>query len=348
MSAGEGAGPQKEGLVTGTGPDGGVKEVFAGSTRLELKGFRIPLKRSFRGVAERSGLLVQGPAGWGEFSPFPGYSEGRERLGWQAAVSSATEEWPPPVRRRVPVHVTIPEVSGPEAARMVLEGGSWAAKVKVGDLGEEERVEGVRCALGPGGRLAIDANGAWDLDEALTRIRTLNRYGLDMVEQPVASLDELRRLRQRVDVPVAADELMRGPGDAKLISGAEAADILVLKVQNLGGLQGALQAVEESGLPAIVSSPLETSVGISAGLALAAALPELPYPCGLGTACLLGGDVVANPLLPDKGWLEVRRPQPDESSLRSFECSVRAVFPNALAGGLAGVSLTPDGRGMSH
>lgn len=284
------------------------------------------------------GVLVKGPAGWAEYSPFPGYSDGNEPLAWQAAVSSATRPWPPAVRESVQVHATIPEVSAEKAAAMVAVSGCSAAKVKVGDDGEEARVEAVRHVLGPHGTLIVDANAAWDVDEALKRIRQLTRYNLDLVEQPVSSMWEMRRLRAAIEVPLAADESVRSPADAKSFAENEAADALVLKVQNMGGVGEALFAAELSGLPIIVSSLLETSVGIAAGLALAAALPELPYPCGLGTVGLLEGDVVADSLVPLSGVLAVRRPELDGSRLAPYECQLPVQpFPARLKQGRTGV-----------
>lgn len=262
---------------------------------------------------------MKGPAGWGEYSPFPGYSEGKERLAWQSAVSSATRPWPRPVRPSVPVHATVPAVSPQAAAGMVASSGCLSAKVKVGDDEEEARVEAVRAALGPHGRLTIDANGAWDLDDAVRRIRRLICYGIDLVEQPVAAAGDMRSLRRLVEVPIGADESVQTPEDAKFLAEIEAADVLVVKVQNMGGVDAAMRAVEASGLPAVVSSLIETSVGIAAGLALAAALPELPYPCGLGTIGLLQGDVVADSLVPEGGQLAVRRPEPDDAYLSRYE-----------------------------
>lgn len=294
---------------------------------LSLTGFCIPLREPFRGVAERKGILIEGESGWGEYSPFPGYSDGNEQWAWNAAVSCAGRPWPTPVRDSVQVHVTLGEVSPERAAGIVASSGCSAAKVKVGYPGDEARVEAVRDALGPGGRLIVDANGAWDLDLAVARIRRLGRFHLDLVEQPVATPDEMRILRRMVDVPLAADECMQTPADAEHLAKIEAADVLVLKVQNMGGIDPCLLAVERSGLPAIVSSLIETSVGLAAGLYLAAALPELPFPCGLGTAGLLKGDVVTDSLVPNEGFIEVRRPPVNPALLRRFRSNSPEEIP---------------------
>ncbi|EEP73979.1 O-succinylbenzoate-CoA synthase [Micromonospora sp. ATCC 39149] len=280
--------------------------------------YAIPLRTRFRGITVREGVLMRGPHGWGEFSPFLDYgSEASAR--WLAACREATDEgWPAPVRTSVPVNVTVPAV-GPDRAQAIVRasGGCRTAKVKVGEPGQSagddlDRVQAVRDALGPGGAVRVDANGAWDVDRAVRMIRLLDRVGLQYVEQPCRSLAELAAVRRRVDVPVAADEAVRLAADPTRIAGLRAAaDIVVLKVQPLGGVRRALRVAEAAGLPAVVSSALETSVGLAAGLALAAALPELPYACGLGTAQLLADDPVADPLVPVEGEIPVRRPAVD-------------------------------------
>ncbi|MFC7328578.1 o-succinylbenzoate synthase [Marinactinospora rubrisoli] len=279
------------------------------------------MRTRFRGVTSREGVLVRGAAGWGEFSPFAEYGA-RECARWWAACHEAAEQgWPEPVRDRVPVNVTVPAVGPEQAARIVADGrGCRTAKVKVAERGQSgaddiERVAAVRDALGPGGRVRVDANGGWDVDTAVRMIRELDRFGLEYVEQPCATLDELTRVRRRVNVPVAADESIRRAEDPLRVRAAEAADIVVLKVQPLGGVRAALRVAEACGLPVVVSSAVETSVGLAAGVALAAALPELPYACGLATMRLLTADVCADPLEPVDGHLPVRRPDVDTERL---------------------------------
>ena len=280
--------------------------------------FSIPMRTRFRGIDVREGVLLRGDAGWGEFSPFWDYDDVESSAWWRAAREAADVGFPAPVRDRVPVNVTIPAV-GPElAARLVhASGGCTSAKVKVAERGESlaaevARLEAVRDALGPQGRIRIDANAGWDVDAALARIPVLDRAagGLEYVEQPVASVADLAAVRRRQGVPVAADESVRRAADPLAVARAEAADILVLKVQPLGGVRACLRVAEATGLPVVVSSALESSVGLAAGIALAAALPELPFACGLATAQLLTSDVVAEPLLPVDGAIPVRRPEP--------------------------------------
>jgi O-succinylbenzoate synthase len=277
--------------------------------------FRIPLHVPFRGISARDGFFVEGDHGWGECSPFPGFPIDAEAA-MRAAREFADEEAPPLIRDVIPVHATIPAVDAETAHRMVRESGCATAKVKVAEGDDEVRLAAVRDALGARGRIRIDANGAWDVEMAVREIRRLGRYGLELVEQPAATVEELAELRARVDVPIAADESV---AEYQRVVALNAADALVLKVQAIGGVRAGLRIAEETGLPCIVSSMIETSVGLSAGVALAAALPELPFACGLATIDLLDGDVVRDPLRARNGLIDVRRPQVDEELLRRYE-----------------------------
>lgn len=282
--------------------------------------FAIPMRERFRGQTVRQGMLIRGPAGWGEFSPFPDYGPVESARWLAAAREAAFSSWPPARRSAIPVNCTVPAVGAERAAAIVRASGCRTAKVKVAEPGQAEsddvaRVEAVRDALGPRGRLRIDVNGAWSADQAVRMISLLSRFDLEYVEQPCASLDEMAVVRRRVDVPLAADESIRRAADPARVRAAKAADIVVVKVQPLGGVRPALAVAEACGLPVVVSSAVETSVGLAAGLALAAALPELPYACGLATMALLERDVVADPLVPVDGEIAVRRPEPDPSLL---------------------------------
>jgi O-succinylbenzoate synthase len=288
------------------------------------RAFAIPMRTRFRGITVREGALLAGPAGWGEFSPFAEY-EPRECARWLCcALEAALTGWPAPVRDRVPVNVTVPAV-GPEQAHAIVAGsGCRTAKVKVAEPGEPDsadvaRVEAVRDALGPDGKLRIDANAAWDVGRAVKMLRALAPFGLEYAEQPCATLDELADLRKRVDVPLAADESIRRAEDPLAVRAAGAADIVVIKAQPLGGVRAALRIAEACGLPAVVSSAVESSVGLAAGVALAAALPDLDYACGLATMSLLTGDVTAEPLAERDGELPVRRADADLARLARWE-----------------------------
>ncbi len=299
----------------------------------DLQVVAVPLRVPFRGIDVRYACLLEGSAGWAEFSPFLEY-EDAEAIRWLAATREAAERgWPTPVREQVPVNATVPAVPAVQVGALLAAygplapaGGGGTAKVKVGEpmqtAGQDlARLEAVRDHLGPSGRVRIDVNGAWSVREA---VRLLPRYaeaagGLEYVEQPCATVPELAAVRQEQDVLVAADESIRRAEDPMRVVEAGAADILVLKVQPLGGVRACLRLAEQAGLAVVVSSALETSVGLAAGVALAAALPELPYACGLATARLLAEDVTDEALVPALGALSVRSVLPSPARLRRLQ-----------------------------
>ncbi len=279
--------------------------------------YSTPLTDRFRNLDERDGVLLRGPAGWGEFSPFWDYSDA-ECVPWlRAAVEAATLPFPEPVRATAPVNATVPAVGPQRAAEIVAASGCATVKVKVAQAGQSlgddlARVAAVRDALGPGGAIRVDANGAWTVEEAIDALPRLDRAadGLEYAEQPCASVPDLARVRRAVTVPIAADESIRRASDPHAVVRAEAADVIVLKVQPLGGVRACLALADELGLPITVSSALESSVGIAAGVALAAALPNTNA-AGLSTVALLRHDVTSTPLLPVDGSLPVGRVVPD-------------------------------------
>jgi O-succinylbenzoate synthase len=285
--------------------------------------YDIPMRVRFRGQERRRGVVFKGAAGWGEFSPFPDYGASVSSRWLAAAREAATLGWPAPLRSSIPVNTTVPAVTPQQAHTMVTASGCRTAKVKVAEAGQTladdiARVEAVRDALGPSGGLRVDANAAWDVDAARVALRELSRFDLEYAEQPVGSLEEMAELRRFVDVRLAADESVRTAADPVRIAGLEAADVVVLKVQPLGGVRTCLEVAEACGLPVVVSSAVETSIGIAAGVALAAALPDLPFACGLGTIPLLADDLCADPLVPIGGALPVRAAVPDPGLVAVF------------------------------
>ena len=292
---------------------------------IEVAGvYALPLRTRFRGLNVRHGLLLRGPAGWAEWSPFAEYERPEIDAWAQAAREAAVDGFPAPVRDRVPVNVTVPACDPQTAHDLVSASGCTTAKVKVAERGQYvaedvARLEAVRDALGPSGKLRIDANGAWSVPDALTRIQLLARFDLEYVEQPCASVEELARLRRELarrglSIPIAADESIRRSGDPERVAELEAADIAVLKVQPLGGVRRCLELADTLGLPVVVSSALESSVGLRAGVALAACLPDLRYACGLNTAALFTRDVTAEPLVAEQGGIALREVVVDEDA----------------------------------
>ena len=281
----------------------------------DLTTYAIAMRVRFRGITRREGMVWRGPAGWAEWSPFTDYSV-EQIVPWLlAAQEMATRDRPQPRRSEVPVNCTIPAVSADRAHQLVRESGCRTAKVKVAEAGQTPaddlaRVAAVREALGPEGRIRVDANGAWDLDEAAAALTDLNAFELEYAEQPCQAVEDLARLRKRLRdrghrILIAADESIRRAADPYRVAELEAADVAILKVQPLGGVRACLQIADRIGLPVVVSSAVETSIGIRAGIACAAALPELPYACGLNTVRLLEHDLDRSPLIATDGVLPV-------------------------------------------
>ncbi|GAB2930736.1 o-succinylbenzoate synthase [Rhodococcus aerolatus] len=252
----------------------------------------LPMRVRFRGITVRETALLRGPAGWGEFGPFPEYDDAEAAWWLASALESAWLPFPAPVRDAVTVNATVPAVPADEVAAVLARfPGAATAKVKVAERGQTldddvARVEAVRAAVP---RVRVDANGGWSLEEAVT---ALDRLGeLEYAEQPCASVEELAALRRRTSTPVAADESIRRATDPLRVARAGAADVAVCKVAPLGGVRRLLAVAEQIGLPVVVSSAVDSAVGISAGVAAAAALPRLGHACGLGTRGLMAADV---------------------------------------------------------
>lgn len=299
---------------------------------------RLAMRVRFRGLLQREALLLRGPHGWGEFGPFAEYGDAEAARWLGAAVEAGWGAWPEPLRASVPVNATVPAVRAADVAAVLARfPGAMSAKVKVAEAGQTladdvERVAAVVSALGGStARVRVDANGGWTVAEALEALpRLASAVGtgtFEYAEQPCRTVDELAALRiglARAGVPVriAADESVRRAEDPLRVAVAGAADVVVVKVAPLGGVGPALAVARalgtQHGLPVVVSSALDTSVGIGAGLALAAALPELPYACGLATVGLFETDVSDAPLEPVAGAIGVRRGVPDPDRLAAL------------------------------
>ena len=276
----------------------------------------LPMRERFRGITVREALLFEGPQGWAEFSPFVEYDAEEAALWLASAIDWAYGPEVPVLRDRVPVNATLPAVEASEVPRVLdTYGAVRTVKVKVAERGQSladdvARVRAARAWVGAAGRIRVDANGGWNVDEAERAAHTLAEFDLEYLEQPCMSVAELSELRERLhdwDIPIAADESVRKAADPLAVARAGAADLLVVKAAPLGGVSAALAIAAEAGLPLVVSSAVDTSVGLATGIRLAAALPELPFDCGLGTAALLGADVVAEPLMPVDGHVVVER-----------------------------------------
>ncbi len=278
----------------------------------------LPMRVRFRGITTRELALIDGPAGWGEFGAFLEYGDA-EAAHWLAAALDSAYRTPPPARRiRIDVNATVPAVDAAQVPEILARfPGARTAKVKVAEPGQTldddvARVDAVR-ALVP--IVRVDANGAWTVDQAIAAAAALG--SLEYLEQPCATVDELAQLRRRVDVPVAADESIRKAGDPLAVVRAGAADIAVLKVAPLGGISAMLKIAAQIDIPVVVSSALDSAVGIAVGLAAAAALPNLDHACGLGTGRLFAEDV-AVAVAPIDGYLPVGPVIPDPARLQAL------------------------------
>lgn len=288
----------------------GIEDLLASAHVVSL-----PLATRFRGITTREAVVFDAPLRPTEFSPFVEYGDAEAAAWLRAAIDFGWAGQPAPRRDSIRVNATVPAVVTADVEGVLARfPGCRTAKVKVAEASQSRaddvaRVAEVRRILGPAGRIRVDANGGWNVDEAEHAIRDLSPFDLEYVEQPCASVEELVELRARIrwmGVPIAADESVRKAEDPLAVARAGAADVLVVKVQPLGGIGRALDILDASGLPVVVSSALDTSVGLSMGAHLAAVVPDLDFDCGLGTAALLSADVTEEPLLPVDGAIPVR------------------------------------------
>lgn len=278
----------------------------------------------FRGIDVRELALIEGPRGWGEFGAFVEYGPAEAAHWLASAIEAAYQPPPTPVRDRIPINATVPAVD-PERVPEVLARfpGARTAKVKVAEPGQTladdvARVNAVR-ALVPVVR--VDANGGWTVAEAVVAADALTAEGpLEYLEQPCRTVAELAELRTRIGVPIAADESIRKAEDPLLVVRSRAADVAVVKVAPLGGVSRLLAIADQVDIPIVVSSALDSAVGMARGLLAAGCLPDLPYACGLGTGGLFVEDVT-DPVAPVDGWLPVAPAVPDPARLAALAAS---------------------------
>ncbi|CAN2224136.1 MenC O-succinylbenzoate synthase [Candidatus Nanopelagicaceae bacterium] len=275
----------------------------------------LPTKTNFRGINLREVALFKGEYSWGEFSPFVEYQPS-ECVPWLlSAIEAATKPWPELHRSKVKVNGTIPALNAPGDLERIVESfpGVNTFKVKVGNNLSEDiaRLAKVR-SLHPKAKLRIDVNGSWSVATAITNLRAIyeNVGALEYVEQPCATVEELRELKEKlhIDIPIAGDEVLRKVKDPFAVDLSGAIDILALKVQPLGGIARAHKLAQHHKLPIVVSSALESVVGISHGLALAASFKEMDFDCGLATGSLLSANLGSLPIT--NGEIEVKRIEP--------------------------------------
>ena len=283
----------------------------------------LPLRSKFRGITVREVALFEGPAGWGEFSPFLEYDDAESSNWLLSGIDAATNVAPMAHRGFIKVNATLPAINDRKEIEDLLNSfsGCDTVKIKVGSNLAEDivRVARVRAFL-PKAKLRLDVNGGWNVDEALVSLYEIfEEVGpLEYVEQPCATLAELRELKAKlqIDFKITGDEIIRKAKDPFAIDLQGAVDILMLKVAPLGGITRAREIGAHHKLPLVVSSALDSAVGIGYGLQLAASLPSLDYSCGLATGQLLSADVAMLPIL--DGKIEVKTISPDAELLAKY------------------------------
>lgn len=284
----------------------------------ELQVVSIPVKNNFRGVKSREIALFEGPAGWSEFSPFLEYNNKQSATWMRAALEAATKPAPTPLRNEVMVNATLPNIKPSEVEKVLSNfDGCTTIKIKINDftIDRELLIESLK--LVPNARFRLDINGGWTLDEAIVNLK--NYEGefaglIDYVEQPCIDIADLKVLKNETGIKIAVDESIRNFLGSDLTKLKNVADIAVIKWAPSGGINAALDLINQISLPVVVSSALDSSVGISHGLALACAIPNLYGACGLATVALLGGDVTSDSLLASKGVIANRKVTPDRIS----------------------------------
>jgi O-succinylbenzoate synthase len=266
-----------------------------------LRVVALPMKTIFRGVTVREVALIQGEYGWGEFSPFLEYDDAESAPWLASAIEAATQPKPQLYRTEVAVNGTIPALNDKEELEKVVNSfpGVTTFKVKVGTNADEDiaRINALR-SLRPNAKFRIDANGLLSVEQAVSLLQLLG--DIEYIEQPCATIEELRELKKRVDVKIVGDEVLRKAKDPFALDLSGAVDYLMLKVQPLGGIKRAHQLAEHHNLPVVVSSALESAVGINYGLTLAASFKDMNFDCGLGTGSLLAKNVAELPIADGK------------------------------------------------
>ena len=285
----------------------------------------IPTKTNFRGVNVREAALFRGSEGWSEFSPFVEYGVKESKTWLQASLEAAYKPWPKLSRQKVLINATLPQVAIDEVPR-ILSGfpGAKTIKIKVDDFEKDNYLVEAALEFNPDAKIRLDVNGGWDLDTALLNLYNFHlRFGnvFEYIEQPCLELADLAKLKKEVPIKIAVDESIRKALDSDLSVLKECADVAIIKWAPSGGFTRAQKLINEIGLPVVISSALDTGIGISHGLALAASQPDLEFACGLGTTSLFVSDVLAPPLLMIDGSLEVTRPVPSEELLSKYQAS---------------------------
>ena len=282
----------------------------------------IPTKTNFRGINLREVALFRGSAGWSEFAPFLEYGIAESSAWLKAAIEAANNEWPELKRTSIPINATLPRVA-PDRVPEVLKTfpGCTTIKIKVDNFEEDQALVAAALDYLPTAKIRLDVNGGWNLDQAiadLTKFQGLFGDVFEYIEQPCENLADLAQVKREVPIKIAVDESIRKNLGSNFSNLHEVADVAIMKWAPSGGFAASKNLISEIGLPTVISSALDTGVGISHGLALAASLDSLDYACGLGTVSLLESDICSPALVPHNGHLEVRRVEPDQKLIDRY------------------------------
>ncbi len=285
----------------------------------------IPTRTNFRGINFREAALFQGPEGWSEFSPFLEYGPTESKTWLTAAIEGAYRPWPAAVRTEIEVNATLPRVSADQVAQLLNRfPGCKTVKIKVNDFVTDSNLIEATLDHIPDAKIRLDVNGGWTLQEALLNLHDYHlRFGkvFEYVEQPCLDLSDLKKLKAEIPIKIAVDESIRKYLNSDMGELRDCADIAIIKWAPSGGIAAAKELIMQIGLPTVVSSALDTGIGISHNVALASSLTELPYACGLGTVALLVDDIVSPALIPHEGKLRRERVVPDSALLHKYRAT---------------------------
>ena len=282
----------------------------------------IPTRTNFRGVTIREAALFHGPAGWSEFSPFAEYSDEQSEPWLNAALEGAYSPWPKLERNSIGINATLPKVEIDRVPEILNRfPGAKTVKIKIDSFESDNELVEAALDFNPDFKVRLDVNGGWDLETALLNLYNFYlRFGkvFEYIEQPCLRIEDLKALKKEIPMKIAIDESIRQSLSSDFSDVKEFADFAIIKWAPSGGITNANKLIEKIGLPAVISSALDTGIGISHGLALAASQSNLNFDCGLATTSLLESDVVIPPLEITAGTISVNRTSPDEKLVAKY------------------------------
>jgi len=291
----------------------------------DLEILAIPTRTSFRGITTREVAIFRGSAGWSEFAPFVEYEASEAKSWMQAALEAAYKPWPELKRAEIEINATLPRVSADRVPEILKRfPGAKSIKIKVDDFEVDSDLVEAALDFNPEVKIRLDVNGGWDLKQALLNLYNYHlRFGnvFEYIEQPVFELTDLKLLKSEIPMKIAVDESIRKALNSDLSVLKDCADVAIIKWAPGGGFENTKKLIKEIGLPVVISSALDTGIGISHGLALAASQETLDYACGLGTISLFESDICLAENAMKDGKLKVNRAIPDEILVEKYRAS---------------------------